>query len=74
VVLYVTGEGQGSSAAALWIGGQQADILFAGPAPGFVGLMQVNARVPASIPAGAAAVDLIVGGGRTQAGVTISVN
>lgn len=74
VVLYVTGEGQGSSAAALWIGGQQADILFAGPAPGFVGLMQVNTRVPASIPAGAAAVDLIVGGGRSQAGVTISVN
>ena len=73
VVLYATGEGQGSSAATLWIGGAEADILFAGPAPGFVGLMQINARVPADIPTGSQPVKLIVGGTASQSGVTVAV-
>ncbi|MBM4455610.1 MAG: hypothetical protein FJ411_04395 [Verrucomicrobia bacterium] len=38
----------------LEIGGSPAEILYAGPAPGLVsGVFQINARVPASTPAGA---------------------
>ena len=33
------------------IGGLYADILYAGRAPGFIGLMQINARVPAGLTA-----------------------
>ena len=39
-------------AAQLTIGGQNATVLFAGLAPGFVGLYQVNARVPMEAPVG----------------------
>jgi uncharacterized protein (TIGR03437 family) len=34
------------------IGGRNATVLFAGLAPGFVGLYQVNALVPMDAPAG----------------------
>jgi uncharacterized protein (TIGR03437 family) len=34
------------------IGGLEAEVAFAGLAPGFVGLSQVNARIPASVPVG----------------------
>ena len=32
-----------------WIGGQPAEVQFAGLAPGFVGAYQVNAKVPANL-------------------------
>src|SRR5258707_3100744 len=34
------------------IGGMQAPVSFAGLAPGFVGLYQVNVQVPPGVPAG----------------------
>jgi minor extracellular serine protease Vpr len=34
------------------IGGFEATVQFAGLAPGFVGLYQVNVQVPANIPSG----------------------
>uniref|UniRef100_Q029Q7 NHL repeat containing protein n=1 Tax=Solibacter usitatus (strain Ellin6076) TaxID=234267 RepID=Q029Q7_SOLUE len=46
----------------LKIAGVDAEILFAGSAPGMVGVMQINARVPAGFVApGAAKVELTVG-------------
>jgi uncharacterized protein (TIGR03437 family) len=43
------------------IGGQPAEIQFAGLAPGFVGLLQVNVKIP-SVAAGEQPVELTVGG------------
>jgi uncharacterized protein (TIGR03437 family) len=42
------------------VNGQNAEVLYAGPAPGFVGLTQINARIP-QVPAGANAVQTIIG-------------
>lgn len=57
------------------IGGQEGVILYAGGAPGLVaGLVQINVRVPAGIPAGnAVPVVLQVGEAASAAGVTVAV-
>jgi uncharacterized protein (TIGR03437 family) len=58
----------------LTMGGSEADVLYAGQAPGFAGLMQVNARVPAGfVPPGLLRLELTVGGAASQPGVTIAV-
>ena len=51
-----------------------ANVLFAGDAPGFVGLMQINIQVPIGyIPSGAVPVVLTAGSYQSQPGVTIAV-
>jgi uncharacterized protein (TIGR03437 family) len=56
------------------IGGQPADVLYAGAAPGLVaGLMQVNARVPQGASPGAAEVTVTVGSAVSPGGVTVQV-
>jgi len=51
-----------------------ANILFAGEAPGFVGVMQINAEVPSGfVPTGDLAVVLTVGPYQSPEGVTIAV-
>jgi uncharacterized protein (TIGR03437 family) len=59
----------------LTIGGTLAEILFAGEAPGFSGLLQINARVPASLAAstGSLPVTLRIGTASSQTGVMIEV-
>jgi uncharacterized protein (TIGR03437 family) len=58
----------------LTIGGYPAEILYAGSAPSFAGLMQINARVPGGfLPAGQLPVVLRVGGYTSQPGITIAV-
>ena len=57
------------------IGGKSATVQFAGGAPNVVaGIMQVNAVVPAGLPAGAAAVVVQVGSTSSQGGVTVAVS
>jgi len=73
--LWATGEGADISAVSLKIAGYTAELLYAGPAPGFPGLMQINARVPAGFaPAGILPIVLTVGTSTTQDGVTIAVH
>jgi uncharacterized protein (TIGR03437 family) len=58
----------------LTIGGYRADLLYAAEAPGFAGLLQVNARVPAGFaPPGILPVTLQVGTATSPAGVTVAV-
>jgi uncharacterized protein (TIGR03437 family) len=57
---------------ALAIGGRPAEILFAGLAPGLVGLLQVNARVPEGVR-GLAPVTLTIAGQSSRGGVTVWV-
>jgi uncharacterized protein (TIGR03437 family) len=74
VLIYATGQGQAPSNVGLKIGQYIAELLYAGPAPGFPGLMQINARVPGGfLPPGVQPVVLSVGNAVSQNGVTIAV-
>lgn len=58
----------------LTVGPSNADVLWAGSAPGFVGLLQLNVRLPGMFtPPGVRPLTLTIGGVSSQAGVTISV-
>jgi uncharacterized protein (TIGR03437 family) len=60
---------------ALTIAGNLSDILSASEAPGLVGTLQINARVPGGfVPTGILPVVLSVGNASSQPGVTIAVN
>jgi uncharacterized protein (TIGR03437 family) len=55
------------------IGNQPATVLFAGAAPGLIGVYQVNVQVPAAVPSGTNRVVVNAGGNTSQAGVTVEV-
>ncbi len=56
------------------IGGQRAEILYSGAAPGLVaGVFQLNVRVPVAIAAGNQPVAVTIGERLSQAGLTIAV-
>jgi uncharacterized protein (TIGR03437 family) len=56
------------------IGGQPAQLTFAGEAPYFVaGVLQVNATVPATAASGANSIVVKVGDNSSQSGVTVWV-
>lgn len=74
VSFYATGQGSGSGTVSLTVGGYGADVLYAGPAPGFPGLMQINAQIPGGFLApGIQPVVLEIGGAASQAGVTVAI-
>jgi uncharacterized protein (TIGR03437 family) len=56
------------------IGGQSANYIYAGEAPGIVaGVMQLNVQVPANAPSGAQPILVSIGGNMSQSTVTVSV-
>ena len=55
------------------IAGRDATVLFAGLAPGLIGVYQVNILVPASTPSGTVRLALYANGVGSQTGVTIAV-
>ena len=75
VSFYATGQGSSSGTVILTVGGYQAQLLYAGPAPGFPGLMQINAQIPGGfLGPGIQPVVLSIGGAASQAGVTIAID
>ena len=57
----------------LEVGSASAQVLYAGTAPGQVGVWQVNARLTGSIPAGQAEVVLRCGTAASRSGVVVWV-
>ena len=56
------------------IGNEDAEVLYAGAAPGLIsGMLQINARVPADLSPGFASVVVRVGGAASQGGVSLAV-
>lgn len=57
------------------IGGVEAEVVYAGAAPGFVaGVMQLNVRVPLNVALGNVPVVVTIGGFDSQAEVTLSIS
>ncbi|MCE5306822.1 MAG: hypothetical protein LLG20_04200, partial [Acidobacteriales bacterium] len=58
----------------VFVGGNEAELLYAGPAPGLIaGMMQINIRVPESVAPGNAALLVVAGQNPSQPGVTLAV-
>jgi uncharacterized protein (TIGR03437 family) len=58
----------------LQVGGRTAEVLYPGAAPGFVGLLQINARVPAGLDANdRTAVSLTIGNAVSPSGTHLAV-
>jgi uncharacterized protein (TIGR03437 family) len=62
-----------TAAPVVTIGGVTVPVYYSGLAPGFVGLYQVNAGLPANIPAGEAVPVVVTIGGVASNTVTIAV-
>jgi uncharacterized protein (TIGR03437 family) len=56
------------------VGGQNAQVLFAGLAPGYVGLYQVNVVVPPGIPASNTVPVILTEGDARSAPVTVAIH
>jgi uncharacterized protein (TIGR03437 family) len=66
-------DASGQAAVAVWIANSPAPVLYSGPAPGILGLWQINAQVPKE-PIVAGEVPLFVSAlGMVSNGVTVSV-
>jgi uncharacterized protein (TIGR03437 family) len=83
IALYATGLGAVTSHNGLltadilpqvWIGGKPAAVSFAGRAPGYQGLDQINVQVPAGVPQGTEVPVRIVSNGRTSNTVFLPLN
>ncbi|NWF82646.1 MAG: hypothetical protein HXY18_02310 [Bryobacteraceae bacterium] len=56
----------------VWIGSAQAEVLWAGLAPNFAGLYQLNIRMPQFLPEGRHGITVAVGGETSQAEVWVA--
>ena len=75
VTLYGTGWSAASGPPTVTIGSYRAEILYAGPAPGYLGLRQINVRIPAGFLApGIQPIVITVAGMASPDSVTLVVN
>jgi uncharacterized protein (TIGR03437 family) len=56
----------------VYVAGAPARVSYAGLAPGFAGLYQVNVQIPAGTPSGVQSLQLVAGGASSNA-VTIGI-
>lgn len=74
IQMFGTGAGLGLDDVAVSIGGVNAQVVYAGQAPGLAGILQVNAVVPRGLAAGAQGVVLRIGGADNRAqGISVAV-
>lgn len=72
LTLYATGTSLPDKTPQVRVAGLPAEVLFAGPAPGFSGLLQINLRLPAGyVPSGEVPVTLTSAGVASQPGVVV---
>ncbi|HEU0138175.1 MAG TPA: hypothetical protein VFQ79_00620, partial [Bryobacteraceae bacterium] len=72
LTLYATGTSLPDETPQVRVAGLPAEVLFAGPAPGFGGLLQINLRLPAGyVPSGEVPVTLTSAGVASQPGVVV---
>ena len=72
ISLFGTGQGAGGLEAMVTIGGIDAEVVYAGPAPGQTGVFQINARTPSGFaPSGVVPVAVTIKGKSVQTGLTI---
>ena len=74
VALFGTGLGLNDLPVTVSFAGVTGDVVSLDPAPGYPGLFQMNAKIPASAPSGLLDVIVTVGGVASQAGVQVTVN
>jgi uncharacterized protein (TIGR03437 family) len=74
--LFLTGLGHAPAGQStlVTIGGLSCPVTYAGPAPGFVGLDQINCQVPAGLSANPAAILIVTAGERTSNSTTVAVD
>lgn len=68
VSLYLTGLGAGNASPSVTLNGSAVNVTFAGPAPGFPGLDQINFQLPTGVTSGTV---VVVAGGHASNPVTI---
>lgn len=72
VELFLTGLGA-TTEAQVTIGGSTCPVTYAGPAPGFVGLDQINCQVPSGLAANPAASLIVTAGVRSSNATTVAI-
>lgn len=74
LILYGAGfRAAGTEGVAVTIGDEAAEVLYAGPAPGFAGLDQANVRIPRSLVGKGEATILLTADNRSSNAVTINI-
>lgn len=73
ISLYVTGLGTSGQVPTVLVNGTSAAVTFAGPAPGFPGLDQINIAIPAGVPTGVAVPVTVQSGNRLSNTTTLTL-